>query len=195
MSNTNTYVAIGIAVFLGNVAYHQLFEDNNTRISNVEEQVAEIRDDVEEIKEAIIGHQPIQIKYTERDVECLARNIYFEAGVEDMAGKLAVGNITINRVKTGRWGKNICSVVYAKKQFSWTLEKKRAWIPLKGKTWADSQAAAAAVLDGVHVKKLNKALFYHADYVDPYWKDHTKKVAQIGRHIFYTQAKGTNIKI
>lgn len=199
MSTAKTYFVIGTAVFLGNVAYHQTFDNDNTninnRISSVEDQVAEIRDDVAEIKQAIIAHEPIHIKYNKRDVECLARNIYFEAGVEDMAGKIAVGNITINRVKTGQWGKNICSVVYANKQFSWTTVKKRAWITLKGRTWQDSQAAAHAVLDGIQVKQLNKALFYHADYVDPYWRDHSKKVAKIGRHIFYTQAKGTNIKI
>jgi hypothetical protein len=30
------------------------------------------------------------------------------------------------------------------------------------------------------------ALFYHADYVNPNWKN-LQKVAQIGRHIFYEE--------
>ena len=38
-----------------------------------------------------------RVKYTPADAECLAKNIYFEAGVESTAGKLAVANVTINR--------------------------------------------------------------------------------------------------
>lgn len=194
MASTRTYLAIGTAVFLGNVAYH-VFDSNDSRISSVESQVADIREEVEEIKQIVLAHNPISIKYTDRDVECLARNIYWEAGVEDMAGKLAVGVITVNRVRTQRWGRGICDVVYSKDQFSWTKVKKRAWVSLKGRTWSESKAAARAVLDGLTVKQLDKALFYHADYVRPNWRDGSKRVTKIGKHIFYTQAKGNNIKL
>ena len=193
MATTKTYLAIGAAVFAGNLAYHTF--DSNSRISNVEDQVAEIREEVEEIKQVVLAHNPIHIKYNQKDVECLARNIYWEAGVEDMTGKIAVGNITVNRVKARYWGSHICDVVYSKDQFSWTKEKRRAWISLKGKAWADSKAAAEAVLNGLQVKQLDKALYYHADYVKPQWRDTGKRVTKIGRHIFYTQAKGTNIKL
>jgi hypothetical protein len=33
------------------------------------------------------------------------------------------------------------------------------------------------------------SLYYHADYVQPYWVLETHKVVQIGRHIFYTEAR------
>ena len=189
-----TYLAIGATVFVANVAYH-VFDRDNLRISSVESQVADIREEVEEIKQIVLAHNPISIKYTDRDVECLARNIYWEAGVEDMAGKLAVGVITVNRVRTQHWGRGICDVVYSKDQFSWTKVKKRAWVSLKGRTWSESKAAARAVLDGLTVKQLDKALFYHADYVRPNWRDGSKRVTKIGKHIFYTQAKGNNIKL
>lgn len=194
MASTRTYLAIGTAVFVGNVAFH-ILNGSNDRISNVEYQVAELREEVEEIKQVVLAHNSIRIKYNQKDVECLARNIYWEAGVEDMTGKIAVGNITVNRVKTRYWGKHICDVVYSKDQFSWTKERRRAWVKLKGKTWIESQTAAKAVLDGIAVKQLDKALYYHADYVTPNWRDHSKKVTKIGKHIFYTQAKGTNIKL
>lgn len=194
MATTKTYLAIGAAVFVGNVLYHAI-DNGSERISNVEEQVAEMREEVEELKQVVLAHTPIHVKYNKDDVECLARNIYWEAGVEDMMGKIAVGNVTINRVKARYWGTHICDVVYSKDQFSWTKERKRAWVKLQGQAWRDSRAAAHAVLDGISVKQLNKALYYHADYVKPKWRDKDKQVTQIGRHIFYTQAKDTNIKL
>lgn len=191
MTTNKTYLVIGATVFAANVGYHVV----NDRISNVEEQVTAIRSDIRDIKQAVLESNPINIKYNKNDAECLARNIYYEAGVEDMTGKIAVGNITVNRVKTKYWGNNICKVVYSKAQFSWTKEKKRAWLTLKGKTWEDSKLAAQAVLSGIKVKQLNSALFYHADYVSPYWCDKSKKAIKIGQHIFYNQAKGTTIKL
>ena len=192
MSNTKVYLAVGTAVFIANIAYH-IVDD---RISSVENEVVAIHNDVEDIKEAVLESKPVAIHYTKNDVECLARNIYYEAGIEPMTGKIAVGNITINRVRTKYWGSHICDVVYSPEQFSWTKEKKRAWIQLKGQAWADSQAAAEAVLKGgIRVKQLNSALFYHADYVSPTWRDNSKKVLKVGHHIFYTQAKDTNIKL
>jgi spore germination cell wall hydrolase CwlJ-like protein len=193
MTNTKFYLAIGTAVFVSNVAYNLLIED---RISSVESEVMAIHNDVQEIKQAVLETNPVAITYNKNDVECLARNIYYEAGVESMAGKIAVGNITVNRVKTKYWGRHICDVVYSKNQFSWTKDRKRAWATLKGPAWADSRAAAEAVLKGgVRVKQLKTALFYHADYVSPHWRDNSKRVLKVGRHIFYTQAKGNSIKL
>ena len=189
--NTKLYIGIGLAVFAANTVYHLL----DDRISSVEEQVALMREDVQEIKQAVLTRTPVKIKYNKNDVECLARNIYYEAGVEPIAGKIAVGNITVNRVKTKYWGTHICDVVYAKDQFSWTKERKRGWVELKGQAWADSKAAANAVLNGLKVKQLDSALFYHADYVKPAWRDNSKRVLKVGKHIFYTQAKGSNLTL
>lgn len=192
MTSKTLYITLGTAVFLGNIVYHT-FDD---RISSVEEQINDIRADVKEIKQAVLSRRVVNIKYRPQDVECLARNIYWEAGVEDMTGKIAVGTITLNRVRTKYWGHKICDVVYSKDQFSWTKVKRRAWVTLKGKAWADSKAAAEAVLtQGIVIEQLDKALYYHADYVDPTWRDNQHKVLKVGRHIFYNQAKGTNIKL
>ena len=53
----------------------------------------------------------IDFSVTSRDEECLARNIYYEAGGESEEGKVAVAIVTINRVKDGRFDKSICGVV------------------------------------------------------------------------------------
>jgi spore germination cell wall hydrolase CwlJ-like protein len=45
------------------------------------------------------------------DLECLARNIYYEAASESEEGKVAVGLVTINRSNSGNFPKTICGVV------------------------------------------------------------------------------------
>ena len=52
-----------------------------------------------------------RVKFTPADAECLAKNIYFEAGVESTAGKLAVANVTINRTLNVNYPNTICGVV------------------------------------------------------------------------------------
>ena len=191
--STKVYVAIGLAIFVGNVIYAQ---HEDSRISSIENSVSQIGSDVEVIKEAVLEQHATSIKYNQKDVECLARNIYYEAGVESLMGKYAVANVTINRVKSGYWGKHVCDVVYAKDQFSWTKEKKRAWVSLKGEAWATSRAVAESTLkQRIAIKQLNHALFYHADYVQPTWRDKSKRVLKVGRHIFYTQAKGSTLTL
>ena len=190
MTTNQTYLAIGVGIFVANVMYAQ-YQDN--RISSDEFNQQAI---IEEVKNVALEKTNTKVKYSDKDVECLARNVYYEAGVESTAGKYAVAQVTLNRVKTGYWGKSICKVVYAKEQFSWTKIPKRAWVRLKGRAWEDSQAVAEATLaQGIRVKKLKTALFYHADYVRPNWRDNDKRVAKIGQHIFYTQAKGSTLKL
>jgi len=48
------------------------------------------------------------------DLDCLARNIYYEAGNESEEGKVAVGLVTINRSNSGEFPKTICGVVNQK---------------------------------------------------------------------------------
>jgi spore germination cell wall hydrolase CwlJ-like protein len=118
---------------------------------------------------------------------CLALNIYYEAGIENDIGKLAIANVTINRLQTRRWGDNICAVVYADSQFSWTSTSKRP--KPSGASWDESRQAARHIIEGKRIESLETALYYHASYVKPYWKKSTAKIRQIGKHIFYSAAK------
>lgn len=154
----------------------------------------EARMDMLEEKLDDIIHTKEQVKYTKHDVECLTKNIYYEARGEDHRGKYAVAHVTVNRLKAGKWGDTICKVVYAKKQFSWTLAKK---LPRPdSRMWAESEAIARSVLAGYRVRGLTKSLFYHATYIkDPKWADTQHEVGQIGNHVFYNRAKGSNLGI
>jgi len=129
-----------------------------------------------------------RINYTRKELECLAKNIFWEAGVEQDLGKYAVANVTINRLKTGAWGTDLCQVVYSHAQFSWTLTP-RVWDNPPASGLQHSREIAVKVLNGIRVSALHNSLFYHASYVKPQWVDPSKRIAQIGQHIFYTTAK------
>jgi len=135
------------------------------------------------------------IKLSPKEQDCLARNVYYEAGTEEILGKVAVAQTTLNRVKLGYWGHHICDVVYAPKQFSWTRDI-RAYEKPKGPLWEDTKMAVSSVIDnGLRIRQLGKALFYHADYVNPEWRDDHKRIAQIGTHVFYTGGKGSWLEL
>lgn len=188
MDTTNKWLVVAAGCFLGAALLQQ------QQINVVRHDVADIREDIEIIKDFLVQTDE-KVHYTANDVDCLARNIYYEAGIEPAEGKYAVAQVTLNRLKTGYWGKNICKVVYAKAQFSWTL-KKRLERP-QGVFWEESQIVARNVLKrGVRVKPLKKSLMYHADYIKaPKWADQKQRITQIGQHIFYERARGQTLKV
>ena len=150
-----------------------------TRLDTIQEQVMDLN-------KVIKTSETVQ--YNSKELECLAKNIYYEAGTEDRVGKYAVGHITVNRLKAGNWGRSICDVVYSRAQFSWTLKKKLH--KPDPRLYAESESIAWDVIHGHRVASLDKSLFYHADYIkEPKWADINSKITQIGRHIFYTKAR------
>lgn len=46
-----------------------------------------------------------------KEADCLAKNIFFEAGNEPEEGMVAVGLVTLNRVNDGRFRDTVCGVV------------------------------------------------------------------------------------
>ena len=137
--------------------------------------------------------------HVQKQVTCLAENIYFEAANEPLDGKKAVAFVTLNRVRTGNYADSICEVVYQKTgntcQFSWYCEKKIAdrRLTIKGTNLYNEirELATHIVVNHDKLKDVTDgATYYHADYVNPRWK--LEKVDQIGRHIFYKR-KGDEI--
>lgn len=123
-----------------------------------------------------------------REVECLARNIYFEAGSEPRTGKIAVAEVTMNRVKSRQYPRTVCGVVYQKVkntcQFSWVCQEGK--VIRNRAAWRESLKIAENIL--ISKRKygiIGNAMYFHADYVDPAWADEKMLIAQIGRHIFY----------
>ena len=131
----------------------------------------------------------------DRELKCLTRNVYYEASHEPAEGKIAVAQVTVNRVADGRFGRDICSVVNAKNvvmdkvvcQFSWLCDGSEKVRGVRKDLWDESERAAKKVmLEGFKLPSLEQALYFHAVYVNPQWPG-KERVATIGNHIFYKQ--------
>jgi spore germination cell wall hydrolase CwlJ-like protein len=154
-------------------------------VSGIREVTGTLSREVKEIKNSIYKTSD-KIRLSDKDRECLMKNIFHEAGVEDISGKIAVAQVTINRVNSGRWGDSVCRVVYAKAQFSWTLQKKKKIQKPKGKLWKESVIVAKEFENGSRVTGVDNSLFYHTDYIKkPYLAKTMTVSTKVGQHIFY----------
>lgn len=134
----------------------------------------------------------VTIKTRERQLDCMAMNIYREAGHEPFEGKVAVAQVVMNRVKSGQFGNDVCGVIYQKSvtmdkvvcQFSWFCDAATKTRPVNKVAYDESYAVAKKVLlEGFKLDVLKEALYYHANYVNPRWN--LEKIGVIGNHIFY----------
>ena len=144
------------------------------------------------LKEARENVSPVTAQMRQTQLDCLARNIYYEAGYEPFEGKVAVAQVTINRAESGDFPSDICRVVYQKNivyekvlcQFSWYCETATMRKPMNGPVYTESMEVAKKVLlEGFRLPSIKDALYFHGDYINPGWK--RERVAKIGRHIFY----------
>jgi spore germination cell wall hydrolase CwlJ-like protein len=144
-----------------------------------------------------------------KQLTCMAKNIFYEAGSESLNGQAAVARVVMNRIAHG-FGKDPCAVIYQASyvdkliddemqkvklcQFSWVCEGKNE--PNKNSTkYKQSEQVAYDVLahDAYTDVVPKSTLFFHNLSVDPLWP--YKQVAKIGNHIFYSKAKKPTQKI
>lgn len=127
-----------------------------------------------------------------KQLDCLTRNIYWEAASEPFEGKVGVAQVTMNRLASGKFADSVCGVVYQKNivyqkvicQFSWYCETPGQMRPISKELWKESEEVAKKVLlENFRLPSLKGALYYHADYINPNWN--MPKIDKIGRHIFY----------
>lgn len=127
------------------------------------------------------------------DLECLARNIYFEARGEPVAGMRAVAEVTMNRAASRLYPKTVCAVVY---QQNWDAIRRRyvgafSWTEFnslpepEGEAWQRAQEVAEAAYYRRAPVALPGVLHFHATHIKPDWAKEKTLVARIGRHAFY----------
>lgn len=139
---------------------------------------------------------------TAKERWCLAQALYYEAGNQSAAGKEAVALVIVNRTLSSRHPKTICGVVRESHivrmetedtittkqvcQFSFWCERRRAPIV---EVWKESDAIAKRVLQNYWNRDilfvLNHAMYFHADYVSPAWKNQKVYLGKVGKHLFY----------
>ena len=145
------------------------------------------------------------IEYESFEMQCLAMNIYHEARSENLAGKYAVADVVLNRVRDDRYPNSICGVVYQGKhkpswkdpdklvpirnacQFSWYCDGKSD-DAMDGDAWADALYISYQIINNNKYRGITEgATHYHTNWVDPYWAPTLQQVGTIGSHIFYRQ--------
>lgn len=134
------------------------------------------------------------VKQVEQRLQCLALNIYREAGAEPFEGKVGVAQVTLNRTSDPRFPSDICAVVYQKNvimekvvcQFSWYCDNAARARPINNDAYKESyEVAKKVLLEGFRLEVLQNALYFHAVHINPNWKH--LRVAKIGNHIFYNE--------
>lgn len=150
---------------------------------------------------------------------CLVENIYFESKGESMRGKIAVGVVTLNRVKDPRYPSTICEVVkqgpvresWKTRQDSTLAADQRLYHPVRHRcqfswwcdgykerikydeNWIDSVKAAKSALTGKYDDLVDGATHYHAVYVTPEWANRLRFIVQIDNHKFYEYPKTSKV--
>lgn len=145
---------------------------------------------IEYLKTKSFNQTPITMAEREKQLVCLAKNIYFEAAQEPFEGKVGVAQVTINRAESKKWPSDICNVVYQKNiiygkvicQFSWYCEN-GPMVKSNAAYTESMEVAKKVLLENFRLAALKGAYYYHADYVNPNWGK--PKITQIGHHIFY----------
>lgn len=127
------------------------------------------------------------------ELQCLAKNIYYESRSQPLEGKVAVGLVTLNRVKDARFANTVCGVVHQKSrksggcQFSWYCHKVS---PPSRQDWLESLRVARELLYNRNVygrlkEKYANALYFHERRVRPRWAIKKYRVGSVGNHLFY----------
>lgn len=188
------FLAIGISAAIGAAAVVSFsVSDHDAKASGIQSSMYAVPARAVKFPTNAVVHKSAE--ETQKEIRCLALNIYWEARSEPLDGQIAVAAVTLNRVEDRRFPDEICNVVRQggeirrhRCQFSWWCDGKKD-DPLEAEAWRRANTLARLTAAGVIEDPTGGAMWYHADYVDPYWADAKKQVTKIGRHIFYTLPK------
>lgn len=113
------------------------------------------------------------------ELDCLATAVWFESRGETLEGQLAVAQAVVNRAKSGRWGKGICGVIKAPRQFNFNAAR----VQRSTATFTTALAVARIAATGLWHDIAAGAHSFHSARLNPGWR--LARVAKIGNHVFY----------
>jgi len=154
--------------------------------------ITTINTKLDKLRNAEFSNSDITLAVRQQQLDCLAKNIYYEAGSEPFEGKVGVAQVTLNRAESSAFPNDICRVVYQKTviydkvicQFSWYCETASRIKPVYSKAYQESyEVAKKVLLENFRLNILKDAMYFHATNIAPNWRH--QKLAQIGNHIFY----------
>lgn len=116
--------------------------------------------------------------YNADDLYWLSRIIYSESGNQPLSGKIAVGNVVLNRVHSARFPNTIHAVIFQRNQFSPASNG-----TIKRTPNAESVMAAKLCLDGA--VELDNVLYFNRVGLKSWASRNRTFVATIAQHSFY----------
>jgi spore germination cell wall hydrolase CwlJ-like protein len=119
----------------------------------------------------------------ELEVGCYAAGVYHEANTRTLEEKLGVINVIRNRIKSGHWGNNACSVVYAHGQFYGVTDQTHNDVDTEAFLKTELLVIDAVVLHK-YTNPVADSMYFHDDSIKKMAKWGNKTV-KIGKMIFY----------
>ena len=129
--------------------------------------------------------------FTPADVACMAEAIYHEARGTGEEGRVAVGEVILNRVADPRFPDTVCAVVDDNCQFSYRCDA----IPDdefgNPTAYARARATSFELMTSNEEDITSGALFFHAETMRPNsWFSSLPRVGTFGGNIFYRSSRG-----
>ena len=127
----------------------------------------------------------MDINQLEMNVNCYAQAEYHEVKPRTREEKVGVLNVIRNRVRNGRWGRDVCSVVYASGQFIGVTDESH--LPVNERAYLETKLLVIdTIVFNKHTNPVADALYFHDDSIPPKkeWFGKRKKT-HIGRMVFY----------
>ena len=126
----------------------------------------------------------MDINELELNVNCYAQAVYHEVNTRTLEEKVGVINVIRNRLHSGRWGRDVCSVVYARGQFIGVTDESH--LKVNARAYLETKLL---VLDTVVFNKyanpVGTAIHFHDDSIKSMGHAWGKKMVKIGRMVFY----------
>ena len=130
----------------------------------------------------------MDIHVSEADVHCISLAIFTEANTQPLEAKLGVLFTIINRVRSGKFGKDACEVTFSKGQFIGIQDMMK--VNEKNIDKAALLKTKLLVVDTLFFKKYanpvgNTTYYFHDDSINMQHIWEKKKVVKLGRMEFY----------
>lgn len=120
----------------------------------------------------------------DKEIDCLAKNIYYEARGEPETGQFLVGFVTLNRVRSNSWSNSFCSVIAERNQFEWystqSLNRK-----LNNEAFNKAKEIATVVYNSNGTDLSQYGYFFKRTDRESKFFNSLTKISKVGNHSFY----------
>ncbi len=168
------------------VAATNVAEIHSRHIAALEADIAELEADLI-IARLPPAPEPVVEPYTDAML-CHAVNIFHEARDQSVKGQRLVAQTVENRIGMREKWTDVCAVVFADSQFSWTEEK--PYIDLSDAIERDAFRKALNLAEAASTGEMDLGdegitHYYNPDKADPPWRTAFVQVVAEGDHAFF----------